>query len=216
MHRYLRGAGITRLRGQLRAVADPMNLNQVILAEGQKVKTIQTNQEHKRHFPTKILAELTVFVALTVVLRDVLPPLFEMPQGGSVTIAGLVPIIWFALRRGPKYGILAGAVYGIINAFLPGAYVIHPVQGLLDYPLAFGALGLAGFFRKMPLLGVAIGIVGRFLCSFTSGVIFFEILSIDGVTASAIYNGIYLIPDFVITAAVIFILLKRNLLKVYM
>jgi thiamine transporter len=180
------------------------------------VKTNRTNQEHKHHFPTKILAELTVFVALTVVLRDVLPPLFEMPQGGSVTIAGLVPIIWFALRRGPKYGLLAGAVYGIINAFLPGAYVIHPVQGLLDYPLAFGALGLAGFFRKIPLLGVAVGIVGRFLCSFASGVIFFEVLSVDGVTASAIYNGIYLIPEFIITAVVIFILLKRNLLKIYM
>lgn len=205
---------MSRLRGCLSGV-DPMNLTQIILAEGKNVKQTQTNQEPKHHFPTKILAELTVFVALTIALRDVLPPLFEMPQGGSVTIAGLVPIIWLSLRRGPKYGMLAGAVYGTINAFLPGAYVIHPAQGLLDYPLAFGALGLAGFLRKIPLLGVAVGIIGRFLCSFASGIIFFEALSIDGVTASAIYNGIYLIPEFAITSVVIFLLLKRNLLKIY-
>jgi thiamine transporter len=163
-----------------------------------------------------MLAELTVFVALTVVFRDVLPPLLTMPQGGSVTIAGLVPIIWFSLRRGLKYGVLAGAIYGVINAFLPGAYVIHPVQGLLDYPLAFGALGLAGGFKKIPLLGVAVGILGRFLCSFASGVIFFTFLSIDGITASAIYNGIYLIPEFAITVVVIYLLLKKNLLNIFM
>jgi thiamine transporter len=138
-----------------------------------------------------------------------------MPQGGSITIAGLVPIIWFSLRRGPKYGILAGAVYGTINAFLPGAYIIHPIQGLLDYPLAFGALGIAGGIKKYPLLGVAAGIIGRFICSFIAGIIFFTFLSVDGVIASAIYNGIYLIPEFIITTAVIFILLKKNLLNIY-
>jgi thiamine transporter len=175
----------------------------------------QNTTEHKHHFPTRILAELTIFVALTIVLRDVLPPLFRMPQGGSVTIAGLVPIIWFSLRRGLKYGVLAGTIYGIINAFLPGAYVIHPIQGLLDYPMAFGALGLAGAFKKIPLLGVAVGIIGRFLCSFAAGVIFFTFLSIDGITASAVYNGIYLIPEFAITATVIYLLLKKKLLDIY-
>ena len=191
-----------------------MNLNQVILAKGKQMN--KNTAERKHWFPTRILTELTVFVALTVVLKDVLPPLFRMPQGGSITIAGLVPIIWFSLRRGPKYGMLAGAIYGVINAFLPGAYIVHPVQGLLDYLLAFAALGLAGRFRKIPLLGVAVGIVGRFVCSFVAGIIFFTFLSFDGVIASAIYNGIYLIPEFAITAAVIFVLLKKNLLNLYL
>ena len=192
-----------------------MNLNQVILAEGKNMNQNTTEHPHKHHFPTRILSELTIFVALTIVLRDILPPLFEMPQGGSVTIAGLVPIIWFSLRRGLKYGVLAGAVYGIINAFLPGAYIIHPIQGLLDYPLAFGALGLAGSFRKYPLLGVATGIAGRFVCSFAAGIIFFTFLSVDGVITSATYNGIYLIPELIITVVVIYILLKKNLLNIY-
>jgi thiamine transporter len=164
----------------------------------------------------RILAEATVFIALTIVLKDVLPPIYEMPQGGSVTIAGLVPLLWFALRRGAKYGVFAGFVYGLIHAFLPGAYIIHPVQGLLDYPLAFAALGLAGVFKKIPIVGVAIGIVGRFFCSFAAGIIFFTTASIDGIIASAVYNGTYLIPEFGITAIVIYILLKRKLLDIYM
>ena len=32
---------------------------------------------------TKILAEGAIFVALSVILKDVLPPIFQLPQGGS-------------------------------------------------------------------------------------------------------------------------------------
>jgi thiamine transporter len=163
----------------------------------------------------KILAEATIFIALTIVLKDVLPPIYEMPQGGAVTVAGLVPLIWFSLRRGLKYGVFAGFIYGLIHAFLPGAYIIHPIQGLLDYPLAFASLGLAGALKKIPPLGVAVGIIGRFLCSFTAGLVFFASLSIDGAYASAVYNGIYLIPEFAITIVIIAILLKRRLLNIY-
>jgi thiamine transporter len=163
----------------------------------------------------KILAEATVFIALTIVLKDALPSLYHMPQGGSVTIAGLVPLLWFALRRGIKYGVFAGVVYGMIHAILPGSYIIHPIQGLLDYPLAFAALGLAGAMKKTPIVGIAVGIVGRFLCSFAAGIVYFTSFSIDGVIGSATYNGIYLIPEFIITAIVIYILIKRKLLNIY-
>jgi thiamine transporter len=141
-----------------------------------------------------------------------------MPQGGAVTIAGLVPLTWFALRRGAKYGIFAGFVYGLIHALLPGSYIIHPVQGLLDYPIAFGALGLAGLFKKIPLVGIAVAIFGRFLSSFFAGLFFFTAnpFSVEGVYVSAVYNGTYLIPEFAITAVVIYILLQRKLLYIYM
>jgi thiamine transporter len=164
----------------------------------------------------KVLAEATVFIALTIVLKDALPPIYHMPQGGSVTIAGLVPLLWFALRRGLKYGVFAGFTYGLIHAFLPGSYIVHPIQGLLDYPLAFASLGLAGAFKKIQIVGIALGIIGRFLCSFAAGIVFFTSVSIDGIIGSATYNGIYLIPEFIITAIVIYILLKRKLLNIYM
>jgi len=53
---------------------------------------------------TKILAEGAVFIALAIILRDVLPPIFELPQGGSVTAAGMLPLLWFSLRRGLRAG----------------------------------------------------------------------------------------------------------------
>ena len=174
------------------------------------------NETSRSALRVRILAEATIFIALTIVLKDVLPPIYQMPQGGSVTIAGLVPLLWFALRRGVKYGLLAGFVYGLIHAFLPGSYIIHPLQGLLDYPLAFAALGLAGAVKKIPIVGIAMGIIGRFLCSFAAGIVFFTSLSIDGIIGSATYNGIYLVPEFIITAIVIYILLKRKLLNIYM
>ena len=164
----------------------------------------------------RILAEATIFIALTIVLKDVLPPIYQMPQGGSVSIAGLVPLLWFSLRRGVKYGVFAGFVYGLIHAFLPGSYIIHPVQGILDYLLAFSALGLAGTTKRIPIIGIALGIIGRFLCSFGAGIVFFTSFSIDGLIASAVYNGTYLIPEFVITTIVIYILLQKKLLNIYM
>jgi thiamine transporter len=192
---------------------DPSNLIQVILAEGNNM-TSQSQSAAR----VRILAEATVLIALSIVLKDVLPPIYHMPQGGSITIAGLVPLIWFALRRGVKYGIFAGFVYGLIHAALPGSYIIHPVQGLLDYPLAFAALGSAGLFKKVPVAGIALAIFGRFLSSFVAGLFFFtdNPFSIEGVYASAVYNGTYLIPELVITVVVIYILLQRKLLNIYM
>ncbi len=176
------------------------------------------SQKSTSALQTKVLAEATVFIALTIVLKDVLPPIYEMPQGGAVTIAGLVPLIWFSLRRGLRYGVFAGFVYGLIHAVLPGSYIIHPVQGLLDYPIAFAALGMAGAFKKIPVAGVLVGIVGRFVSSFLAGIFFFtsDPLSMEGVYGSASYNGAYLIPELIITVIVIYILLKRKLLEVYL
>jgi thiamine transporter ThiT len=77
-------------------------------------------------------------------------------------------------------------------------------------------LGLAGTVKKIPTVGIAIGIIGRFLCSFAAGIVFFTSFSIDGIVGSAIYNGVYLIPEFIITAVVIYVLLKRKLLNIYM
>jgi thiamine transporter len=168
----------------------------------------------KTRIPTKILAEASVIIALSFVLKDILPPIYQLPQGGSITIAGLVPLLWFALRRGVYYGAFAGAVYGLIHMAF-GGYVINPIQGALDYPIAFAALGLAGFFKKFRLAGVGVGIFGRFICSFLSGVFFFTSLTVEGAVASAIYNGTYLIGEFIISVIVIYLLLLRKLLDIY-
>ena len=168
---------------------------------------------------TKIFAEGVITIALTVILKDVLPPICQLPQGGSVSAAGMVPLLWFSLRRGLRCGLEAGIIYGLVHMVLPGSYIVDPVQALLDYPIAFSAIGLAGMFRKHPLIGVGVGITGRFLAHFTSGVWFFSEYAPAGMHPmiySAIYNGSYLIVELLISVIIMYIIVKRGLLEIYL
>jgi len=167
---------------------------------------------------TRILSEAAVLVALAGALNFV--KIYALPQGGSITAGAMIPICWFALRRGVKWGVFAGVVFGFVVMLNPvDFYVVHPAQFLLDYPIAFGALGLAGAFRRQPLVGVGVGIFGRFLSHFSSGVIFFSMFAPPGMSAfvySAIYNGSYLVGEFVVTVVIMFLLVKRRALELYL
>ncbi|MGD0496386.1 MAG: energy-coupled thiamine transporter ThiT [Candidatus Bathyarchaeia archaeon] len=170
---------------------------------------------------TKILAEMILFIALAnalYLMSKLYLPFLKLPQGGSITLASMVPLLWFALRRGLRWGVEAGVIYGLVHMVVSGD-IYYPTQILLDYPLAFGALGLAGAFRSRPVIGVGVGILGRFICHFVSGIVFFGQYAWEGwnvVAYSAAYNATYLVPEFIISAIVIFILLKRNVLNIYM
>lgn len=114
-------------------------------------------------------------------------------------------------------GVLEGMVYGFVRT-LRQPFIVHPVQFLLDYPFAFGALGLAGLFKKYPILGVAVGIAGRFLCHFLSGVIFFATYAPAGMNPavySAVYNGSYLVVELVLSIIVMYVLVKRGVIEMY-
>ncbi len=169
---------------------------------------------------TKILAEMIVFIALANVLYIISKfyfPFLHLPQGGSVTLASMVPLFWFALRRGLRWGVEAGIVYGLVHMVISGD-IYYPTQIILDYPLAFGALGLAGAFRKRPVIGVGVGMLGRFICHFISGVAFFGQYAWEGWNVyaySAAYNATYLVPEFIVSAIILFVLLKGSLLDIY-
>jgi thiamine transporter len=135
-----------------------------------------------------------------------------------VSIAGMIPLLWFSLRRGLRPGLEASTVYGLVHMAMPGSYIIDPVQALLDYPIAFAALGLAGAFKKRPWLGVPVGIFGRFLAHFVSGFWFFWQYAPAGmnpVLYSAIYNATYLIPELIISEIIILIIANRKLINIY-
>jgi thiamine transporter len=166
--------------------------------------------------PVKILAEMASAVALSGALS--LITIFTLPQGGSITLASMVPVLLFALRRGVRLGVIAGILLGLV-VLVEMPFVVHPAQLLLDYPLAFGALGLAGLFRSRPLIGVAVGIAGRFVMHFISGVIFFASYAWGGwnpVLYSAAYNAGYLLPEFVISGFIIVILVHLKALQMYL
>ena len=165
---------------------------------------------------TRILTEVIAAVALSGVLH--LITLYQFPQGGRITAAAMVPVLFVALRRGPKIGILAGIAFGLV-VLIEEPFIFHPLQVLFDYPLAYAALGLAGFFRRFPLGGVVVGIAGRFVCHFTSGLVFFATYAPAGMSPalySALYNGSYLVPELVVSSIVMFVLQKRKILQIYM
>jgi thiamine transporter len=170
---------------------------------------------------TRIFAEMVLFISLAEALYIVSKtylPFLHLPEGGSITLGSMVPLIWFALRRGLRWGLEAGVVYGLVHlALFPE--IVNPAQILLDYPLAFGALGLAGAFQKHPVTGVGVAMLGRFVFHFISGVVYFGQYAWAGWNVyaySAAYNATYLVPEFIISAIVIFILLKRNVLYIYL
>jgi thiamine transporter len=179
----------------------------------------QNTTEHHHTFytsRTRILAETIIFVALATALSFVV--VYVMPQGGSITAGSMVPLIWLALRRGPKIGVAAGILYGLMQ-FVVLPYAVDPVQVLLDYPLAFGVLGFAGFSKKMPLIGASVAIAGRFVMHFVSGVVYWAPLyapDLNPFTYSAIYNGSYLVPELVVTGVIIYLLQKSKVLNVYL
>lgn len=162
---------------------------------------------------TQMLVEAGVMLAMAIVLSEFVK-LFEMPMGGSVTLGGMVPIFIFAFRWGGKKGLLVGAVYGILDMII-GFYPAHPAAILLDYPLAFGMLGLAGFFRKTNvgyICGILTGIAGRFIMHVISGIVFYSSYAVEAgktpLVYSVSYNAYYLVPEMVITIVLSLLIMK--------
>ena len=170
-----------------------------------------------RRWSVPIIAELGVAVALAAVLGQL--RLFTAPQGGSVSLE-MLPLFFIAVRRGLVPGLICGAVYGAVQLILPGAYILHPTQVLLDYPLPFAAIGLAGLVKfsgvKSLVLAVCIGSLARLVFHFLSGIIFFASYAPaswlrhwwGAPSWSITYNLFYLAPEAAITGIALWPLLK--------
>lgn len=164
---------------------------------------------------TRMIAHIGLMLALTVILHTF--RLYHMPQGGSVTLGGMIPLLVIAFLHGPIVGYLAGFSYGLIN-LIQDPFILHPIQVLFDYPLPYMALGLAGYFKDRILLGAFIGIFSRFICHFISGAVFFASYAPAGMSPywySLVFNATYLIPELLISLAILRVLpVKRLLLQI--
>lgn len=151
-----------------------------------------------------------VFSAIAIALATVVSVVLKLPSlpfGGSVTLFSMLimclPGYWFGFRT----GLIAALAYGTLQ-LLFDPYIVHPLQLLLDYPLAYGALGLAGLFHKSKnglLIGYIVGVAGRFVIHMISGLIYFTEYvpdlkgNIAAVWGSTVYNMSYIVPELVIT-----------------
>lgn len=163
---------------------------------------------------SKDLALSAILVALGTALSYI--TLFKMPYGGSVTPFSMLAVVLAGYLLGLKRGVMVGFCVGLLN-LLFNPYVIHPVQMLLDYPFAFGALAFGAIFRNSGKFALTYayvsGILFRYICSVLSGIIFFGANSPEGfnsVTWSLFYNITYLGSEALLTIVVINIPVIKN------
>ena len=202
---------------------------------------------------TKRLTESAMLLSLALVLEVVskmcIPPL---PFGGQVTLVSMLPVVLIAYRHGVRWGLVAALAYALVEmligaktvaaAFQPGYFgdgtmIFNAlIMCVMDYLVAFTALGLGGAFRnriQKPGLSLCLGSVlalgCRYLAHVTSGYILFagwaewfftqegfpawglaltEALSPEmlGLVYSLVYNGMYMLPEMILTGAVALLL----------
>jgi len=204
---------------------------------------------------TKALTESAMLLALAVILELVAKMFIpELPFGGQITLASMLPVVLISYRHGLKWGFVSSAAYAAIEmmigmktisaAFLPGYFgdgtmILNAIlMCLLDYAVAYSVLGLGGIFRnriKKPgvslMCGSFVALGARYVAHILSGYILFsdyaawfftqdgfpawggqlvESLSpgVLGFVYSMVYNGMYMLPEMIITAAMALVIAR--------
>ena len=167
-----------------------------------------------------VLSAMLIAVAAVLSLIKVV----DLPYGGSVTPASMLPLVIIAYRFGTPWGLLCGFVYGIIQmllgldnfSYVTGAASVIALA-VFDYLLAFTGLGLGGIFRKKDssaqpsafVSGILLVSLIRYLCHVISGATVWAGLSVptaDALRYSLIYNATYMLPEMLVLLIVGFYL----------
>lgn len=160
----------------------------------------------------KMGAKQLSFCAMSIALASVtsMMKMYEFPFGGAVTLFSMLFICLPGYFYGLAAGLLSAAAYGVLQ-FLLDPYILFPVQVVVDYLLAFGALGLSGIFSKSKhglMKGYLVGILGRYVFAVISGWIFFGEYAWEGWGAlpySLAYNGAYIFAEGAVTVIILLI-----------
>ena len=174
-----------------------------------------------RNQKTRMLTESAVMIALAAVLSMI--TIFRMPQGGSITAASMVPLLFIAYRYGAKWGLMTAFVYSVIQmvlGFYPPpvtTFINYLLVVLLDYVIAFSVMGLAGVFSKAirgkRILSIGFGsfaaVFVRLVCHVLSGIVIWGSYAPEGTPVwiySVTYNGSYMLAEAVVTTIVMCLL----------
>ena len=178
----------------------------VILMVAALVIPIVLSRKNSKKMSAKQLTFCAVAMALALVTSFI--KVASLPMGGSITLFSMFFMCFIGYLYGPKIGIMTGVAYGILQLIIE-PYIYAPLQVLLDYPLAFGALGLSGFFSKKKFgltTGVIVGILGRYICYVISGYVFFASYAPEGMNPMIYtlgYNATYIVPELIATVIVV-------------
>lgn len=170
------------------------------------IAAMAAKRKEKKQMSAKQIAFCAMVIALGTVMSMI--KLYEFPFGGAVTCFSMLFVCLAGYFYGPATGILTAAAYGILQ-FLMEPYVLFPIQVIVDYLLAFGALGLSGIFYKSKnglVKGYLLGICGRYVFAVLSGWLFFGEYAWEGWPAlpySLAYNAAYIFAEGIVTVIII-------------
>ena len=171
---------------------------------------------------TKSLAYAGVCVALSFALSYV--KFFSLPMGGSVTLASMLPLMLYAYVFGAKKGVFAGVIYGVLQ-FIQSPQIYQPMQVLLDYPIAFSAIGLAGIAKNFKFLkgnmiaelvvGMTIAVLFRYAAHVISGYyVFYTWSTMDNTFLyNVAYNSFTLVDLAIDIVAGVLLLSSKSMRK---
>ena len=164
---------------------------------------LRPKTERTKGITTKQLVFSAAAMALGVVTSMI--KFADLPMGGSVTLFSMLFITLTGYWYGPKIGVTTAVAYGLLQFIIQPIFYTLP-QVLVDYPLAFGALGISGFFRGRKnglVIGYLAAVAGRYFFAFLSGMIFFGAYAADYNMSipvySLSYNAMYLFPEAALT-----------------
>ncbi len=163
------------------------------------------------------MIECSMMIALSTVFS--LLKIVDMPYGGSVTIASMLPIVIAAYRHGFLWGLGTALTNSVIQLLLGvnNLSYFSTWQSilaiiLLDYIVAFGVFAISGLFRRVEkrqnfafLYGILLSSVLRYICHVISGATVWVGLSIPDNAAllySLSYNATYMIPETIVLVAI--------------
>ena len=155
------------------------------------------------------LCENSVMVALAIVLSFIEIQLG--PSGGSINFT-MLPLLIIAYRNGVVWGIGSGMIFGFVKCIIGGGIGWGLPSILLDYVLAYGAVGVAGIFkrkRRILTLSALLGCFARYVVHFISGITLYaitvptEVETVGAVFSnawgySAVYNLVYMVPSSIV------------------
>lgn len=163
---------------------------------------------------------MSVIISLSIVLSFFV--IFRLPLGGSVTLAQTLPLIWFSLHRGCKYGVIASFIFGIVKLILSFSVPLGDDMFIilyalvLDYILSYVVIGLTPLyvkkvknFRYKMLFGGIVSNIFRLIVNIISGALVWgRYLPCQKYAwcYSIAYNSSYMIPEIIITAFCCFII----------
>ena len=163
------------------------------------------------------MIECSMMIALSTVFS--LLKIIDMPYGGSVTIASMLPIVIAAYRHGFLWGLGTALTNSVIQLLLGINNLSYFISWqsivaiiLLDYVVAFGVFAISGLFRRIEkrqnlafLYGILASSVLRYICHVISGATVWAGLSIPTNAAlvySLSYNATYMVPETIVLIAI--------------